>query len=163
MINDPFFASLVSMLRQHASTSAKSGLLHLPKPSETRSTWTYGVHLLPLLLVGESTISLSLMIFLHYTTLELLKSKDQMLQAYKSFSAWADTQHSTHIKRLRSNHSGEYTSGTFTQFLQEQGTECCLMMHDTLEHNGVAESLNHWLLKRVCAILHHSKLPKSLW
>jgi hypothetical protein len=29
--------------------------------------------------------------FSRYTNLELLKSKDQMLQAYKSFSAWADT------------------------------------------------------------------------
>jgi hypothetical protein len=38
--------------------------------------------------------------FSHYTSLELLKSKDQTLQAYKSFSAWANTQHGTRIKRL---------------------------------------------------------------
>jgi hypothetical protein len=60
--------------------------------------------------------------FLRYTSLELLKSKDQMLQAYKSFLAWANTQHGTRIKRLRSDHGGEYTGSAFTQFLQEQGT-----------------------------------------
>ncbi len=48
-------------------------------------------------------------------------------------------------------------------FLQSQGTEHCLTMHDTLEHNGVVESLNHQLLEQVCAILHHSELSKSLW
>ena len=101
--------------------------------------------------------------FSRYTSLELLKLKDQMLQAYKSFSVWADTQHGTHIKWLQSDHGGEYTNGMFTQFLQEQGTECHLTMHNTLEHNGVVESLNHWLLEQVHVILHYSQLPKSLW
>jgi hypothetical protein len=36
-------------------------------------------------------------------------------------------------------------------------------MHDTPEHNRVAESLNHQLLEQVHAIFHHSELPKSLW
>jgi len=31
------------------------------------------------------------------------------------------------------------------------------------EYNGVAESLHCRLLEQVCAILHHSELPKSLW
>jgi len=101
--------------------------------------------------------------FSRFTVLELLKTKDQTLQAYKAFSAWAETQHGSHIKRLRSDRGGEYTSNAFTQFLQEQGTERRLTTHDTPEHNGVAESLNRRLLERVRAILHHSDLPKNLW
>ena len=69
--------------------------------------------------------------FSRYTSLELLKSKDQTLQAYKTFAAWAETQHSIKIKCLRSNCGGEYTGGNFTKFLQEQGTERRLMTHDT--------------------------------
>jgi hypothetical protein len=34
----------------------------------------------------------------HYTNLELLKSKDETLQAYKTFAAWAQTQCNTKIK-----------------------------------------------------------------
>ena len=47
-----------------------------------------------------------------YTSLELLKSKDQIdqnLQAYKTFAAWAETQHGTCVRRLRSDRGGEYT------------------------------------------------------
>lgn len=36
-------------------------------------------------------------------------------------------------------------------------------VHDTPEHNGVAERLNRTLVERVRAMLHASGLPKSLW
>jgi hypothetical protein len=71
--------------------------------------------------------------------------------------------HNVCIKCLRSDRGGEYTGANFTEFLNEQGTERRLTTHDTPQHNGVAESLNQCLLKRVRAILHHSALPKSLW
>ncbi len=58
-----------------------------------------------------------------YTRLVLLKSKDEMLEVYKGFAAWAETQHGVHIKRLRSDRGGEYTGEAFTQFLKSQGTE----------------------------------------
>ena len=101
--------------------------------------------------------------FSRYTSLELLKSKDQTLQAYKTFAAWAETQHNVKIRRLRSDRGGEYTGGEFTKFLQEQGTERRLTTHDTPQHNGVAESLNRRLLERVRAMMHHAQLSKSLW
>ena len=98
-----------------------------------------------------------------YTRLALLRSKDETLEANKTFAAWAKTQHNAHIKQLRSDRGGEYTSGDFTKFLQEQGTECRLTTHDTPQHNGVAESLNRRLLKRVRAMRHAADLPKNLW
>ena len=98
-----------------------------------------------------------------YSTLELLRSKDETFGAYKAYTAWAKTQHGAQIKRLRSDRGGEYTSNEFTKFLQEQGTERRLTTHDTPQHNGVAESLNRRLVERVRAILHHADLPKNLW
>jgi hypothetical protein len=98
-----------------------------------------------------------------YTSIELLKSKDETLNAYKNFTMWAQTQHSVKIKSLRSDRGGEYTGGDFTKFLQEQGMEHRLTTHDTPQHNGVAESLNHQLLERVRAMLHYTQLPKNLW
>jgi hypothetical protein len=38
--------------------------------------------------------------YLRYTKLELLHTKDQAFDAYKSFAAWARTQHGAHIKHL---------------------------------------------------------------
>ena len=101
--------------------------------------------------------------YTRYTSLDLLKYKDETLAAYKAFAAWVKNQHGADIKRLRSDRGGEYTSKDFTKFLQEQGTERRLTTHDTPQHNGVAEALNRRLFERVRAILHHSELPKSLW
>ena len=98
-----------------------------------------------------------------FTRLTLLRTKDEALDAYKTFASWAETQHNVRVKRLRSDRGGEYTGDNFTKFLNEQGTERRLTTHDTPQHNGVAESLNRRLLERVRAILHHSALPKSLW
>jgi hypothetical protein len=36
-------------------------------------------------------------------------------------------------------------------------------MHNTPQHNGVAESLNHCLMKHVHAFLIQAALPKLLW
>jgi transposase InsO family protein len=98
-----------------------------------------------------------------YTKISILRSKDQTLDAYKGFAAWAQTQHGVRIKRLRSDRGGEYTGTEFSNFLQAQGTERRLTTHDTPQHNGVAESLNRRLVERVRALLHHSGLPKTLW
>jgi hypothetical protein len=98
-----------------------------------------------------------------FTWLQILRTKDQALDAYKAFAVWASTQHGAQIKHLRSNHGGEYTSTEFTKFLNEQGTERRLTMHDTPQHNRVTESLNRRLVEHVRALLHQSELPKSLW
>jgi hypothetical protein len=98
-----------------------------------------------------------------FTRVQLLRTKDEALSAYKAFAAWAQTQRGVHIKRLRSDRGGEYTGNEFTRFLEEQGTERRLTTHDTPQHNGVAESLNRRLVERVRAVLHQSGLPKTLW
>lgn len=89
--------------------------------------------------------------------------KDEAFRAYKAFAAWANTQHGAHIKRLCSDHGSEFTSHNFMNFLREQGTERRLTTHDTPQHNGVVESLNHRLLERMRAMLHQADLPKNLW
>jgi transposase InsO family protein len=68
-----------------------------------------------------------------------------------------------HIKCLHSDCGGEFTGSEFAAFLKEQGTEHRLTTHNTLQHNGIAESLNHRLLECICAIIHHNSLPKMLW
>jgi hypothetical protein len=48
-------------------------------------------------------------------------------------------------------------------YLAATGTKQKLTIHDTLQHNGVAERLNHTLLEKVHAMLHDSGLPCTLW
>jgi hypothetical protein len=98
-----------------------------------------------------------------YMCIQSLCTKDKAFVAYKAFAAWAKTQRGINIRCLRSDHSGKFTSNKFDTFLKEQGTEQCLTMHDTPQHNGMAESLNQCILEHVCAVLHGSGLPKTLW
>jgi hypothetical protein len=64
-----------------------------------------------------------------YTCLYLLRRKDETFEAYKSFEAWAETQHKSKIKRLHSDEGGEYLDGEFSKYLVLKGTEwkqkCC--------------------------------------
>lgn len=99
-----------------------------------------------------------------YTVTFLLRTKDEALEAYKSFEAWATTQHHCQaIKVLRSDRGGEFLSNAFDQHLAQAGTARKLTPHDTPQLNGIAERLNRTLLERIRAFTHTSGLPKSLW
>ena len=99
-----------------------------------------------------------------YTIMYPLRSKDEALEAYKSFEAWAMTQHHCKaIKVLRSNRGGEFLSKEFNQHLKESGTARKLTTHNTPQLNGIAEHLNCTLLERIRAFTHLSGLPKLLW
>ena len=67
------------------------------------------------------------------------------------------------IKALRTDRGGEYLSEEFQQHLKAASTEHRLTMHDTPTQNGVAERLNQTLIEKVCAMLHMSGLPMTLW
>jgi len=92
-----------------------------------------------------------------------LKLKDETFEAYKKYDAWVSTQFNMKIKCLHSDRGGEYTSEEFTRYLASKGTERKLTIHDTPEHNGVAERLNRTIVKRTRALLHASGLLKFLW
>ena len=98
-----------------------------------------------------------------YTRLYLQKAKSDTFDSYQAFKAWLSTQFNTKVKHLRSDCGGEYLSAEFTKYLKSKGTERRVTVHDTPEHNGVAERLNWTLVERVRTMMHTSGMPKSLW
>ena len=90
-------------------------------------------------------------------------TKDETFNSYQIYKAWLSTQYNVHIKSLCSNRGGEYLGEEFSNHLKKAGTTRKLTVHDTLEHNGVAERLNWTILEKVWAMLHESDLPKFLW
>lgn len=67
------------------------------------------------------------------------------------------------IKILHSDRGGEYLGKEFILHLKSADTKQKLTVHDTPQHNGVAERLNWTLLEKVHAMLHDSGLPHFLW
>nr|GAT43935.1 polyprotein [Mycena chlorophos] len=98
-----------------------------------------------------------------WVRLYLQRTKDQTFDSYRAYEAWLWTQFGVKVKKLHSDRGGEYKSEEFNAHLAKNGTERGFMVHDTPEHNGVAERLNRTLLERVRAMLHASGLPKYLW
>jgi Reverse transcriptase (RNA-dependent DNA polymerase)/gag-polypeptide of LTR copia-type len=98
-----------------------------------------------------------------YTNVYFLHSKDETFDSYKAYEAWLSNQYGVRIKCLCSDRGGEFMSDEFTAHLKSKGSVRKLVVHDTPEHNGVAERLNRTLLDKVRAMLHDSGLPKFLW
>jgi transposase InsO family protein len=98
-----------------------------------------------------------------YSGLDLLRAKYENFKAYKDYEARLWTQKKVRIKKLFSDRGGEYLSKEFSDHLAQAGTVRNLTVHDTPEHNGIAERLNRTLLEKVRAMLHASQLPKFLW
>ncbi|KAL5478633.1 hypothetical protein ACEPAI_2819 [Sanghuangporus weigelae] len=98
-----------------------------------------------------------------FTYLAIIRSKRDAFDSYKMFAKWAEMQHGVKIKRLHSDRGGEFTGKDFVEFLKSQGTEQKLTVHDTPEHNGVAERVNRTIGKKMRSMLHSSILPKNLW
>ena len=92
-----------------------------------------------------------------------LRKKDQAFSTYKQFEAHLKTQFGHPVKILHSDHGGEYLDKEFILHLKDAGTAQKLTVHDTPEHNGVAECYNRTITEMVRAMLHSSGLPKFLW
>ena len=102
--------------------------------------------------------------YTQWTHIWLLAMKDRVFQAYQDFEAWAKLHFGIQgFKFLQSDWGGEYLGKEFSTYLSSQGTEWKLTVHNTPEYNGVSECLNQTLLEWTCALLHLSKLPKTLW
>jgi hypothetical protein len=92
-----------------------------------------------------------------------LQTKDEAFNFYLIYEAWLSNQYNARIKCLNSDRGGEYLSKEFSDHLKKAGTTRRLTVHDTPEHNGVAERGNRTNLEIVRAMLHDSGLPKFLW
>ena len=97
------------------------------------------------------------------TTIYLLAKKNDAFESYKDYEAWCKTQLSAPVKILHSDRGGEYLGKEFKLYLNSKGTMQKLTVHDTPQHNGVAERRNRTILERVRALLHSTGLPRTLW
>ena len=98
-----------------------------------------------------------------WSTVFLLRLKSEAFETYQTFFAWVKTQLGVTIECLHSDRGGEYMDTEFVNFLEQNGTNWKLTVHDTPEENGVSERLNRTLMEKVRALLVASGLPLFLW
>ena len=98
-----------------------------------------------------------------YCYVYLLNTKDEALHYFKIYKAEVENQLEKKIKRVRSDHGGEYFSKEFDAFCAEH-----VIIHERTppyspQSNGVAERKNRTLTDLVNAMLDTSGLSKAWW
>jgi len=92
----------------------------------------------------------------------LLKTKDQVLEAFKEFQAKVERETRRKLKCVRADNGGEYR-GPFELYCKVHGIRLEKTLPKTPQLNGLAERLNRTIEERVHCVLSHAKLPKSFW
>ncbi|MCH79927.1 copia-type polyprotein [Trifolium medium] len=95
--------------------------------------------------------------------IQLMKSKDEVLQNFKSFKLEVKNQSGKKIKVLRSDGGGEYTSHEFSAFCEANGIKHEIIAPYTPQHNGMAERRNRTVMNMTRYMLKQKGLPHSFW
>jgi len=90
----------------------------------------------------------------------LLKTKDQVLEAFKEFQAKVERETGRKLKCVRADNGGEYR-GPFESYCKVHGIRLEKTPPKTPQLNGLAERMNRTIEERVRCMLSHAKLPKS--
>ena len=97
-----------------------------------------------------------------YCYVYLLSSKDEAVNAFKTYKAEVETQLNKKIKIIRSDRGGEYEF-PFEEICTEFGIVHQMTAPYTPQSNGVVERKNRSLKETMNALLNSSGLPQNLW
>ena len=97
-----------------------------------------------------------------YFYVYFLSSKDEAVNAFKTYKAEVETQLNKKIKIIRSDRGGEYEF-PFEEICTEFGIIYQTTAPYTPQSNGVAKRKNRSLKETMNALLNSSGLPQNLW
>lgn len=99
----------------------------------------------------------------HFTVCYFIEHKHEVLEKFKQYVSMAETKCDCHIKRLRCDNGGEYTSKEFQQFCRNKGIHIQYTIPHNPQQNGIAERFNRTLLEKSRCLMYESDLDKSFW
>ena len=82
---------------------------------------------------------------------------------FKKLKVMAEKETGRHIKAVRSDRAGEYTSTTFMEYCKEQSIRRFLTASYTPQQNGAVERKNRTILDMVRLMLKSKRMPKKFW
>lgn len=93
----------------------------------------------------------------------LIKYKSDASKCLVDFHKMVKVQFEKHIKRIRCDNGGEFTSNFMLQFYHEEGILLETTCPHTPQQNGVVERKHRHLLETARAIRFEANLPKRFW
>ncbi|KAK8951630.1 hypothetical protein KSP39_PZI004097 [Platanthera zijinensis] len=94
---------------------------------------------------------------------ELLRSKDEALDAFKRLKARAEMETEFKIKGFRSDRGGEFTSKGFDAYCEGVGIKRFLTASYSPQQNGVVERRNQIVMGMVRSLLKCKHVPAKFW
>ena len=98
-----------------------------------------------------------------YTTVYLLKTKDEVYSKFVEYKAYVENKFNTKIKALRSDNGTEYTNHRFQNLVKESGIDHQHTHVDTPQQNGISERMNRTIKNGVRSVMIESGLPMKYW
>ncbi|KAL2622484.1 hypothetical protein R1flu_002689 [Riccia fluitans] len=98
-----------------------------------------------------------------YVWVYFLHHKSEVFATFIKWKAQVETQIEKKVRCLRLDNGGEYISGKFEMYCEQEGITRHLTTFYTPEQNGVVEWLNQTLLEQARSMLSHSGLPLEFW
>ena len=92
-----------------------------------------------------------------------LKAKSDTFEVFKRFKVYVEKQSGKHVKILRTDGGGEFTSNEMEEFCKSHGIVHEITAPYTPQHNGVAERRNRTIINMVRSMLKEKQLAKNLW
>jgi len=92
----------------------------------------------------------------------LLKTKDQVLSAFKEFHALVECETTKELKCLKADNGEEYR-GPFEAYCKMCGIKMMKTPPKTPQLNGVTKRMNRTIENKVRCMLQGANLPKSYW
>ena len=92
-----------------------------------------------------------------------MKTKDEVFEVFLKWKKMVETQTDKKVKRLRTDNGGEFRSGPFQKFCEDEGIVRHFTVRHTPQQNGVAERMNRTLLEKVRCLLSNAGLGKEFW
>jgi transposase InsO family protein len=96
-----------------------------------------------------------------YCYVYLLKTKDEVLNCFKTYKVKVENHLEKKIKCFRSDHGGEYFSNVFDLLCTEHGVIHERTLLYSSQSNGVAKRKNHTLIDLVNSMLDTAKLSMA--
>lgn len=98
-----------------------------------------------------------------HTWVYFLKQKSEAFTCFKNFKAMAEKQSGYHVKILRTDRGGEFTSNEFADFCIKNGIQRQLTAAYTPQQNGIAERKNRTIMEMARSMLQTKNLPNTFW
>ena len=105
-----------------------------------------------------------------YTHIYLIKQKSEVLEKFKEFVTMIENISGNHVKILfchvkilRSDNGGGYTSKLFDAYLKEKGIIHQTTVPNNPAQNGTAERVNRKIMETARTMMCHANVPQKFW